>query len=878
MLHSLSRHARTLGLTIVCFTTLLLSSSQAQDPMVLWASEPYDAPLVGAGWYLPATRKADKLPDVPQRYMLDVNKALASPTIDGRLTEPAWRAGDLRVEGFRYYDSGELEASGARTVARFIRNDDALFIGITCYDRRISDPYEKPDEIRRLLKGDAILVSLDPEANLQSPESMTHFLVPALEGVDDIYLREMPDKNSPWRYAVSITEGRWSVEIRIDWWGMAPNSNFRKVWLANVARLRSGADARGPWSPFLRPTPLLAVASGRPDPFERNSAWALVGEQPGSGKERMPRLNIDVDFTPFLWSLADFTSKAQVGRRFHDATVVMRNETGDIQRVILELTVHTERWKETKVEEITVLRPDEERKVEITYGLANETTHGLSLALYQVKDRRLLRRSPVYPIRPMAPLNEMRLRLAQNERGHASFTLLAGQDMKNARIECDDLIGEKGILFSKWIETRMVTPVRDTPSWRIDTNGRRARWTRGEYESDLLLPVRGSFELEKGQARQFWLTVSSPRIGRGEYSGMVTVQADGFGAVKVPFFVEVTDMEINSAYKPQLAVWGAWDATRMGPGVFQALSAMGFTALRVPLPPVKPGTFDWGEWRPQWTQAAAEAGIELQIEPTLEAFAVKESRQALMDRLSADLKQTDGLEVSLLMPGAPLGSGLARSYMELGADCPWARRGYAMTAVEDEWLNWGPLIDDWHIAGSPIEGNDPSVLSTITQSDDWHTLRELSQQSDRFMMLCLPVHSLSAGEAARGLRATLWRAYANGLDGVTVRPAGRLFEGASGDLTVCPAWLNLTAGLEAGYVTRRLEALADGAEDYALLKLLDERLAAINPKSLRRSERKKHEAREHLLRHILARAARTDGPMTFDSAREKLLDDSFWND
>ena len=54
--------------------------------------------------------------------------------LDGRLSEPAWRAADSIAE-FTQRDPDEGRPASERTVVRFIATQQGLYVGVRAYDR-----------------------------------------------------------------------------------------------------------------------------------------------------------------------------------------------------------------------------------------------------------------------------------------------------------------------------------------------------------------------------------------------------------------------------------------------------------------------------------------------------------------------------------------------------------------------------------------------------------------------------------------------------------------------------------------------------------------------------------------------------------------------
>ena len=813
--------------------------------MDLRTCDPYGSPLMQSGWSLPAPRAPSELPPLDLAYILDAAWAGSPPSIDGSLDDPAWRKALLSVDGLRYYDTNEQEPDRARTSVMFMYDRDALYVGVTCHDARLPDPLVSPDEARRLLADDSVIVTLDPEADLDDPLNLRFYRIRALseDRASSAGAERAEERYPPWRYAVGIEKGRWTVEMRLDWWGLEPTPNFRKAWLVNLAHIRNARDPHGPWTPFSPGEPGAGPAEEyrSKDPFERNSAWAPIGEMEGWAKGKMPRLRIDFDFSVYLWAARQIRSGPLPGKALYECSALLTNRTNSLQQAIVRVTAQTGKWREIHAEKETVVERNEEQRVDLTYALDTPGPHGLSLAVVDKKTGRVLRRSANYQVGDAAPLAELRLRRARNERSHASFTLTARRDLKDVRIEPGDLIGKNAIVFGKRIAVRSVESTLEPRGWRIDTGGRRAFVPLGEYQPDLLTPRVEPFDLPQGQGRQIWLTVDRDDLPPGKYEGKVRISAQETPPIEIPFILEAAEARIEPERRPFAGVWGGWEDSSSPSGAAAAFRGLEINSVRMALEANALGGFEWNMMNDFLLDAANEKGMEIAIALPASPFSFADTTRRLVQLLADKHAGAPKVPMSFVMPGKPYGGGLNAAYVALRKECPWARLACVVPSLDDGLKMSTGLLDDWYLgAGALGEAGAGGALKQVMSDELWRAFINSHAKTHRFIVLHTPSNDLPAGEAARNLRLAFWLACKNGLTGVALRPSGQ--EGLWAAPTrkgSRPVWLDTTETTGPARLSLPIEALSDGAEDYALIGALAGRVQKLKDAAkLSRGERK----------------------------------------
>ena len=185
------------------------------------------------------------------------------PRIDGILDDPMWQEIPIS-EGFLQRDPDEGEDATERTTFQIAYDEEALYIGICCYD-------SEPDKIvSRLTRRDGeteadwISVGLDPRYDRQTG---CWFTVYASGSVGDgVYAddREKEDAwDGVWEVETAVHEEGWSAEYRIPYHVLRFSPREELVWGLNVERHISRKQERDHWSLVRSDQPGLVSQFGR---------------------------------------------------------------------------------------------------------------------------------------------------------------------------------------------------------------------------------------------------------------------------------------------------------------------------------------------------------------------------------------------------------------------------------------------------------------------------------------------------------------------------------------------------------------------------------------------------------------------------------------
>ena len=763
----------------------------------------YDAPLVGAGWQIPDAKAPATLPPIESGLSMEVIRSRMRVSVDGRLNEPAWETPTV-LNGLRYYDTGEFEPARSRTVVRFTYDDEAFYIGAICYDERIGRSAKAPEEIAAALRHDSLLFCIDPEADLSHPY-LRYYQVSAVEALEPMFnLGDATPENAPWTRAVAFTTGQWSVEIRIPWWAMDPTPNFRNVMPVNVIRLRNNGGRNAPWTPFMPDRSAGGAATSAPpseagqsDPYTRNSAWALVGGMEGRNKERLARVGVRMDFTPFLWDVRDVHIEAIEGQGSHVMRGFLENHTQKAVTLLAMATSYSGAWRATRASREYVLEPGAETPIELVYSAPDPGRRRVLLSIHD-QSRRKLRQSSAWSIFPNPRQDRIAVKMVQNERAHASLVLRPGEDIEQIALQVGDLQSDTGIYFGRNVPVRMLAPDRGEHEWRIDPTGRYAAIPLQERQTDFLTAITGAFDLAKDQPRRFLLTFSSQGLEPGVYKGHVAVLVENREVQQVPVELEIKAAMVLDSARPVFGVWKAWEGPTVTREETQALAERGVNLLSSDIQVNEMGGFGWTGADQALMETAHMRQIDLALTLPSRLLIAPDRREELLGFIDNERQRYSNARILFGLEDVPFGAGLHDIYSAIRRQSPWARTACVINARDESLINSTHLLDDWLIsAGAAGIDAGKGPLGQILEDERFVSLFERSHFRNRYLIFDRVPNRSTPGETANSLRQTFWYAQRHGLDGVVTR-----FEDAGNALSR----------------SLLIEALADGAEDYGLLQ------------------------------------------------------------
>ncbi len=170
-------------------------------------------------------------------------RALAPPTIDGKLIEPCWRSGTA-ASGFKLLRTGKL--AGQPTDARVACDDENLYVAFVCrddqMDRLVATVTTRDGEVFR---DDCVELFLAPRSD---PVPYYHLLVNPLNTQRDEVCTDTR-WNARWTSAVSRETDRWVVEIALPFRELPLDAASLGPWRINLAREQTSRAEVSSWAP-----------------------------------------------------------------------------------------------------------------------------------------------------------------------------------------------------------------------------------------------------------------------------------------------------------------------------------------------------------------------------------------------------------------------------------------------------------------------------------------------------------------------------------------------------------------------------------------------------------------------------------------------------
>ncbi len=828
-------------------------------PFQLTLCDAYDTPMVGVGWRWGDPKPEPEWSEADRRWLINADFIQGRIRIDGLLNELPWNT-PSRINGFYFYDSGQGEPERTRTSVRFLRDELALYIGVECIDERLPRSPDDREQVEGILKDDAIIISFDPEADFADPYAMRYLRIPAARGLNPKGLDDLPNKNAPWEYAITVGEGRWYVEIAIKWWGLHPTPDFRGVWPLNITRIRSDHDPHGPWTPFLpdktlkSPTPGDRTSSSGDDIFERNSAWRPIGGVEGRDKNQMPRIGTGSKFTEFLLMANELSIEGRDDQAFHLLRGALTAYGGRAVDALAMTNAFATAWQETKASVELELLNKIPQAFAMPYGASDPGPRRVLLSVFDRENGQKLRQSPVYTFFPTHAMEMVELRAARGEQVHGAFVLTPINDINDLEIKTGNLFKGDQAIFSTAIRVRSLEPTVDARGWRLDSQGLRAWRPMSEELNDALTDRDTPFDMTEGQPRLFWITVDVADVEPGLYQGNITLSARGNAYGMIPVEVRVEDIKLEKTERPVFGVWQTWNNAQRAEREMRMMGRLGVNYFYHELDTNEHGAFQWGRKESALMQVAHEMSGDMALTlPTTLAYNT-DMRTRLLTAVNQEHQSLEEARLSFVLDDLPFGGGLYPVYQALKSTCLWARRAAVIHSPDPKLKDSVHLIDDWLIsAGSEGFLSEDGPLGQILRDPELRPIIDRYQPQKRFLIAHQAPNSPTVAEAVNSLRASFWYAWKHGLGGVVTRLDERAYPTGP---------------------SAQLQALADGAEDYALLKQFQRRLDELTEREdLREKVReawveRMTTARDQALEIILDESQRD----RFVTARDLLFD------
>ena len=237
-------------------------------------------------------------------------KVQKAPVIDGRLDDEAWKSAKP-INGFNAMGTSSLAKE--KTVAKIVYTDSAIYFGIECYVSNIK-ALKSQKRIRddRVWDDDCVEVMVDIN---NKKSNFYHIVINPSNSIYDSYCDQGgsvsdPKWNGKIKTATYVGKDIWSCEIMIPFYSLDITPEVGSLWGINICRENK-------------------------DPSE-NSSVARNGEFKIAGG--FPCLKLDVDFSPFCWSMStpDIKSALKDGNLNLQFSDLLANFTGKQQIVQVE--------------------------------------------------------------------------------------------------------------------------------------------------------------------------------------------------------------------------------------------------------------------------------------------------------------------------------------------------------------------------------------------------------------------------------------------------------------------------------------------------------------------------------------------------------------
>jgi len=185
--------------------------------------------------------------DLSVRQATAIRVTPSPPHIDGVLDDEVWRRAPIH-EGFLQRDPDEGLAATERTTFQIAYDEEALYVGVTCYD---SDPNRIIARLTRRdgeTESDWVCLSLDPRLDHLTGSWFTVYASGSV--IDGVYSADR-DKDEAWdgvwEVETAVHEAGWNAEFRIPYHVLRFSPREEYTWGLNVERHISRKQERDHW-------------------------------------------------------------------------------------------------------------------------------------------------------------------------------------------------------------------------------------------------------------------------------------------------------------------------------------------------------------------------------------------------------------------------------------------------------------------------------------------------------------------------------------------------------------------------------------------------------------------------------------------------------
>jgi hypothetical protein len=191
--------------------------------------------MVGLGMPAPNAQEAGSAPP-PEKTMRAVRINPAPPKIDGVLNDGAWQHAPV-FTGFTQRDPDEGKPASESTTVQIVYDDEAVYIGIRCYDREPDKIVSRLTRRDQWIEMDRVSVSLDPHHDHKT--GFFFAVGPSGWKSDGILFNDTSDDedwDGVWEGKASVDDRGWSVEYKIPYHVLRFSDKPVYTWGFNVMR------------------------------------------------------------------------------------------------------------------------------------------------------------------------------------------------------------------------------------------------------------------------------------------------------------------------------------------------------------------------------------------------------------------------------------------------------------------------------------------------------------------------------------------------------------------------------------------------------------------------------------------------------------------
>jgi hypothetical protein len=186
--------------------------------------------------------------DSPEPSLQAIRINPHAPKIDGVLDEEIWHKAPIS-EGFTQRDPDEGEPASERTTVQVAYDNEALYIGVRCYDSEPEKIVARPSRRDQWVGMDWVAVHVDPHHDHQTGFV---FLVGAsgwqYDAISYDDTNEDDTWNGVWESSAAIDAQGWSAEFRIPYHVLRFAQKDEYTWGINVQRQIQRKEERQHWN------------------------------------------------------------------------------------------------------------------------------------------------------------------------------------------------------------------------------------------------------------------------------------------------------------------------------------------------------------------------------------------------------------------------------------------------------------------------------------------------------------------------------------------------------------------------------------------------------------------------------------------------------